>query len=281
MRYFLLICAFLLIRCEEKEPILLDQITVEGQIEEGKLATVYLTNSLPFKGRIDSVEVAKSIERKAKVVLSNGETSEILTLKRDDSRFPFFFYRSNTIKGEQVKNYSLSINIRGKEFISETTIPQKPKILEIFFSDWVDDGVVNSNFKDINFLIDNDTEKTTYFKILIKKEEEDKFVSANPFLLNTENIKADQFPFKVNYLDKDEEDENKRINKISSGEVIDLKFVSITKEQFDFWKSTDKADITTLVNSSFSSSVSSNISNGAFGYWSGENTVSFKFIVPK
>lgn len=280
MKYFLLICAFLFFNCEQKEPILVDQITVEGQIEEGKFATIYLTNSLPFKGRIDSIEVSKSIERKAKVILSNGDISEILTLKKDDSRFPFFFYRSNTIKGEQVKNYSLSINIRGKEFISETTIPKKAKILDVSFSDWVDDGVANPNFKDINLLIDNDTEKTTYFKILIKKEEEDKFFSANPFLLNTENIKADQFPFKINYLDKDEEDENKRINKIRSGGVIELKFVSITKEQFDFWKSI-KGDLTTPVNSSFSSSVASNISNGAFGYWSGENTVSFKFKIPK
>lgn len=280
MKYILFTCAFLILSCEQKDSILVDEITVEGQIEEGKFATIYLTNSLPFKGRIDSVEVSKSIERKAKVVLSNGETSEILTLKRDDSRFPFFFYRSNIIKGELAKNYSLSINIRGKDFLSETTIPQKTKILKISFSDWIEDGVAHPDSKDINLLINNDTEKTTYFKILIKKEEEDKFVSANPFLLNTENIKANEFTIKINYIDKDEENENKRINKIRTGGVIDLKLVTITKEQFDFWKSI-KGDITSPINSSFSSSVTSNISNGAFGYWSGEQVRVFKFKIPK
>lgn len=279
MKYILLICTFLIFSCEQKEPVLVDAITVEAQIEEGKFATVYLTNSLPFQGRIDSVEVSKSIERKAKVELSDGESSEILTLKRDASRFPFFFYRSNSIKGELAKNYKLTISIRGKEFVSETTIPAKTKILDISFSDWVEDGVGNPNFKDINLLIDNTIEKNTYFKILIKNLEEDKFVPANPFLLNTENIKANQFSLKINYIDRDEDNDNKRINKIRSGGFVDLKLVSITKEQFDFWKSI-KGDITTPINSSFSSSVASNISNGAFGYWSGEYVRIFRLNIP-
>ena len=276
MRFFLLIIIVLLTNCVTDVSVPIDSLTVEGQIEQGKLAEVYLTNSLPFVGRIDSVDVAKSVESKAKVVLSDGVTSEILTLKRDNSRFPFLFYRSNKIIGQKEKKYNLTVNIRGREFTSTTSIPEKPIVLETNFTNWIKNGVETKYFKNINLLIDNSNKKNKYFKILVKTEEENLFVPANPFLINTENISENKFTLIVNYLDRDDND--KRINRIAVGEVVDLKLVSITKEQFDFWKSI-KGDITTPVQSAFSNSIKGNISNGAFGYWSGEQSVSFKLKI--
>ncbi|GAA4230357.1 hypothetical protein GCM10022291_00280 [Postechiella marina] len=275
--YLLLIVLF---GCENNNVILSDELTVEGQILEGEFARINLTNSLPFSGVIDSMEVARSMEAKAKVELSDGEISEILTLKRDDSRFPYLYYRSNIIKGELNKQYNLSVTIRGKEFKSITTIPEKVNVLDVSFSTWEEEGVVEPDYKDINFTIENNTDEDRYFKILIKNENEKRFEFARPFIFNTENISTNTFPLIVSYI-KFNEDSGEKENHVRVGEVLELKIVSITKEQFYFWKSIEGDVTSPLEDSSFSNAVVSNISNGAFGYWSGESVESFKFEIPE
>ncbi|MFB9055291.1 DUF4249 family protein [Mariniflexile ostreae] len=279
MKKFLFVC-MLICSCTDydTETWNSDSLTVEGQIETDKFAVIRLTNSLPFKGIIDSMEVAKSMETKAKVELFDGEHTEILTLKRDDSSFPFLYYRSNIIKGEIGKEYQLSISIRGKEFLSKTTVPEKANVLDIGFSEWTEDGIVFPDFKDIKIIIDNKTLKNKYFKILIKNEKENKFEFARPFIFNTENIYTENFPVVVSYVKFD--DDGKKENQLRVGEIIELKIVAITKAQFDFWKSV-KGDATSLLEgASLANQVPTNISNGAFGYWSGENAVSYRVQIP-
>ena len=273
--------SFLLCSCLNTETDILssDKLTVEGQIEEGKFARISLTNSLQFKGIIDSVEVAKSIESKAKVVLSNGEVSEILTLKKDESRFPFLYYRSNLIKGEIGKTYDLSIQIRGKEFVSKTSVPKKAAVLNVEFLDWKEDGIVYPDFKDIKLTINNSNLEQKYFKIFIKNEKEEKFELAIPFIFSTENIATETFPLIVSYIKTDKEGENE--NQIRINDVIEIQLISITKDQFYFWKSVEGDQTSILENASYANEVVTNISNGAFGYWSGENISSFKFKVPE
>ena len=273
--------SFLLCSCLNTETDILssDKLTVEGQIEEGKFARISLTNSLQFKGIIDSVEVAKSIESKAKVVLSNGEVSEILTLKKDESRFPFLYYRSNLIKGEIGKTYDLSIQIRGKEFVSKTSVPKKAAVLNVEFLDWKEDGIVYPDFKDIKLTINNSNLEQKYFKIFIKNEKEEKFELAIPFIFSTENIATETFPLIVSYIKTDKEGENE--NQIRINDVIEIQLISITKDQFYFWKSVEGDQTSILENTSYANEVVTNISNGAFGYWSGENISSFKFKVPE
>ena len=271
----------ILIGCSENDTTIRssDPLTIEGQIQENQFATIYLTNSLAFEGVIDSLTIAKSIESKAKVMLSDGNNSEILTLKRDDSRFPFLFYRSNIIKGETGRKYNLSIEIRGKKFISETVLPKKAEIESIDFIEASKDGIKTPDFRDIKLTINNSTpSKTMYFKVLIKKEEEAQFFNASPFIFNTENIFTDTFPLIITYSKRINGSE---VNQLKINETIEIQLVAISKEQFDFWKSV-KGDQTTIIdNSSFSSEITTNISNGAFGYWSGENVTNLKFTIPQ
>ena len=277
MKKQLLLWCLVVFSCIENNENTEDKLTVEGTIALDQFARINLTNSIPFKGIIDSLEVIKSIESKAKVELSNGLVTEILTLKKDDTKFPFFFYRSNTIKGELNKTYTLSISIRGKLFKSETYLPEKPNILNLDFTDWSDDGVLVPESKNINLTIDNNTFTDRYFKVLIKTENEKRFNLARPFIFNTENIFTTTFPLSISYIKFN--DDGKKENLIKIGEVINLKLIAITKAQFDFWKSIEGDVTSPLENSSFTNAVDSNISNGAFGYWSGEQTAAIKLNV--
>ena len=280
MKKYTLILFLVFLSCVATEMDVLssDKLTVEGSITENNFAEIYLTNSLPFAGIIDSLEVAKSMETKAKVELSNGDVSEILTLKREDSRFPFLYYRSNLIKGEAGKTYDLSINIRNKTFTSKTIIPEKPEVLKVEFLESIKGGIPDPDYRDIKLIINNETPTARYFKLLIKNQNEDIFEFARPFIFNTENIFTNIFPVVVTYIDFDD-DTGERINKLRVGETIELKLVAISKAQFEFWKSIKGDESTFIENSSFTNEVASNIDNGAFGYWSGENTLLLKFVI--
>lgn len=262
----------------DNDILLSDKLTVEGAITENNFAEIYLTNSLPFSGIIDSLEVAKTIETKAKVELFNGETSEILTLKRDDSRFPFLYYRSNVIKGETDKAYDLSITIRNKTFKSKTVLPKKPEVLKVDFLESISAGVSDPNYRDIKLIVNNENVTARYFKLLIKNENDKAFELADPFIFNTENIFTNTFPVIVTYIDFDDIT-GERINKLMVGETIEIKLVAISKAQFDFWKSIKGDESTFIENSSFTNEVASNLSNGAFGYWSGENAINLKIKI--
>lgn len=276
-KLLILLIPFIGCSINDTDTISNDPLTVEGQIQEGKLAEIRLTNSLKFKGNIDSLEIARSIQSKAKVTLSDGSVTEVLTLKRDNSRFPFLFYRSNTIKGDLEKKYELSITVTGKSFNSTTSIPIKPKILNIDYTTARKDGVITPEFKDIKLTINNPSKTIRYFKILMKGKNNTNFENASPFIISTENINTETFPLIVNFNDFEN---GKKTNLLKVGETFELQIVSITKGQFDFWKSIKGDETTFLDGSSFSNETISNISNGAFGYWSGENTVTTKFKIP-
>ncbi len=255
-----------------------DPLSIEANIKEGKFAEVRLTNSINFSGIIDSLEIAKSVESKAKVSISDGTNSEILTLKKDENRFPFFFYQGTVIKGEIGKLYNLSITINNNTYHSTTSIPNQPEIINIDFVTANEEGNPTPDFKDIILTIKNDINTTNYFKILIKNENDSKFRDATPFLFNTENINTAEFPIVVSYS-KFENDT--KINLLETNATFELQLIQITKEQFSFWKSIKDDETILLSGASLTNEVNSNISNNAFGYWSGENPTAIKFIVPE
>lgn len=256
-----------------------DALTVEGVIRENEFASIWLTNSLAFEGVIDSLSIIKSIESKAKITLSDGAITEVLTLKKDESRFPFLFYRSNLIKGELDKEYQIDISIRGKNFFSNTVIPGKAIVQNLTFLKAFDDGVLTPDFRDLRFDILNvNPKQSNYYKLLIKRDSEDDFRFASPSIFSTENISATFFPLVVNY---NEFINGEKQNLLRLGESFELRLVAISKDQFDFWKAVRGEESDILDNSAFSLEIPSNVTNGAFGFWSGENITSIKFTIPE
>lgn len=110
------------------------KVVVDGFIESGRYAQVYLTLSSPFLDEYDSASIINSFLNQAKVTLrsSLGE-EEVLTLFLRDSFFPPFLYRSLSIRGRAGEEYSLEIEVLGKKVHASTTIPQPPTIWDTRF----------------------------------------------------------------------------------------------------------------------------------------------------
>jgi len=84
---------------------------IEGTIETNAPARVLITRTLPLTGTIYTADLYDLIVTEARVVLSDGETEEQLSLVMDslDERMPIF--RSYRILGRQGKVYTLRVTL--------------------------------------------------------------------------------------------------------------------------------------------------------------------------
>lgn len=107
------------------------KVVVDGYIESGGFAYVYLTKSSPFLTEYDSASIRATFLNTATVILtcSNGD-SEVLTLHRQNSFFPPFVYKSIRMKGIVGETYSIEIRTGGKVLTASTTIPEPPTLLK-------------------------------------------------------------------------------------------------------------------------------------------------------
>lgn len=123
--YCLLLCLLLLNGCVETSN--LDdfeyKLVVEGWIKEGEVPYIILTQTKPLLSNIDSTSIEDMVVRWAKVSVSDGEETEVLTGRIDKNYFPPFIYRGSKLLGEAGKTYTLKVEYSGREWTAQTTIP--------------------------------------------------------------------------------------------------------------------------------------------------------------
>jgi hypothetical protein len=98
-------------------------IVVEGSIEQGSFPIVYLTKNIPYYTDIDSSEFINLVIRQAKVVVSDGNNSEILTLMFDQQHFPPYYYQGTVLTGQVGITYQLQVFYGTDTLTSSATIP--------------------------------------------------------------------------------------------------------------------------------------------------------------
>lgn len=123
--YFLLFCLLLLNGCVKTSP--LDdfeyKLVVDGWIKEGQVPYVILTQTKPLLSNIDSTSIEDMVIRWAKVSVSDGEETEVLSGRIDKNYFPPFIYRGSRLSGEAGKTYTLKVEYSGQVWTAQTTIP--------------------------------------------------------------------------------------------------------------------------------------------------------------
>lgn len=99
---------------------------VEGSIFEGEYAVVGLTWSFPYfkpLTGLDSGALEEFLVLDADITLSDGFTSEKLSLTYDPTHFPPLVYKGDSILGMPGRTYTLSLKFQGYELGAVTSIP--------------------------------------------------------------------------------------------------------------------------------------------------------------
>ena len=103
------------------------QLIVEGWIEDGGFPVVILTRTLPVFTEYQNVDSIKNyLLRWAKVTISDGRDSVVLTGKYDPGYFPPYIYTSSRIKGVAGREYKLSVEYQNYHATAITSIPYSP-----------------------------------------------------------------------------------------------------------------------------------------------------------
>lgn len=134
--------------CEKDITVNIPQVdkkpVVEGYIFQNEYATVGLTWSFPYFKPLTNVDPndPSSLEEflvlNADITLSDGFTSEKLTMTYDPTLFPPLVYRGDSILGTPGRTYTLNIKFPGYELGAVTTLPYPIALDSIGFK--IDEG---------------------------------------------------------------------------------------------------------------------------------------------
>ncbi len=253
-----------------------EKLVVEGYIETGTPPIVLLTKSLPFFGEINVNSILQNSVLGATVIIDNGTIIDTL-----DQIPGFGVYTTTQFVGEVGKSYKLTVISDGKTLTSVTSIPV-PVPLDSTW--WKVDGQRDSLGFIWGHLTDPDTLNNCY-RIFAKR------INEYAFGENTGQIKDSIFyppvggsVFEDRYINgksfdlsfprghatnSDKEDDNNDEDFFfKRGDTIIVKFCSIDRSHFEFWR-TEESQVSSNGNPFGSPQpVHSNISGG-LGVWGG------------
>ena len=286
-RIFISLIIFTAVLCHSCErsdfmPADVDEIIVEGWIEEGQYPVVMLTRALPVRLKDDEVDLNRIndfVVMLAKVTVSNGKDKVVLIGRPDSHYMPSYIYTTINplIKGEAGKTYTLRVETLGKVLTSKTTIPLYPPAV---------DSVVCSptsidNLSAITAYVSNIPGRKEYFKTFFRQGTDKKqYLSA--YMGAIDDALADSTM--VIPIIKSIKDDNKddRSRYYPNDSVVSIKVSAIDSVSYAFWKSySDNSSLGSLssyiVGSTFQE-IPTNIKGGR-GYWCGYNSFVHTFHV--
>lgn len=278
----IIVIAITVISCEKDITVDLPRpdkaLVIEGSIENGEYAVVRISRNLPYFELLDSAALANALlVFGADITVSDGTQSEKLTMAFDRNLIPPFIYKGSLIKGEVGKKYTLTVRFEGNEYSGVTTIPQPVQLDSIGFklrnpSDNDSIGLVWIYFRDPD-------STGNYYRIFTKTVGKDNvFVHPNSSVADDKLINGRNMEYAVSrgrnpnvQRDPDEKPDPSRPPywAFIKGETVVVKFSSIDRYHFDFWKSVSRSVASDGNPFASPASVKSNLSGGALGIWGG------------
>jgi len=273
---FILFFTILLFSCDNREQIIgyvdyMPHIVVEGSIENNQPAMVMLSWSGAFDKKMDTAFLLNHVIRSAKVSVSDGEQTEVLTLGTNWDYLPPYVYYGTDLKGEIGKSYRLTIEYQGKTIQAETCI-SAPVALESYTfikrNPTDTTGHIHIKFKNTSDL---------YYQIATRVDKKEQIYT--PSLYG--NFRANQF--------EKGETVTLQVSKgpilypkaqfstsFVEGDVVYLKFKTMQKHGYDFWNDWQN-EVINGKNPIFPAitSLKSNI-EGGIGIWCGYGVYTYR-----
>lgn len=253
-------------------------LVVEGYVETGKAPYVILSRSLEYFGSINLNEVLQQTVQGATVIINDGVQSDTLL------QFPGYgIYFSQHLTGIPGRDYRLSVYSGGETLSAVTHLPLPVPLDSVW---WKVDGRRDSLGFAWAHLTDPDTlgncyrwfaqrinqytygpyagqQKDSTFIAPLGSVFEDKFINGTSFDFNVVRGKA------YNSNKQDDLDEENFFFK--RGDTIVVKFCSIDRASFEFWRS-EETQVSNNGNPFGSiTPISGNI-EGGLGVWCGYST---------
>ncbi|MBQ8336485.1 MAG: DUF4249 domain-containing protein [Bacteroidaceae bacterium] len=261
--------SILLASCTEDRFIEAEQqIIVEGWIDAGNYPVVILSKSIPASDEEISLdELGDYVIKWAKVTVSDGEKSVILTGKRSPKHFPPYIYTTTDMRGAEGRSYRLTVEYDDFYATAETSIPKRAEVEKI--------TATRENGKySLQALIDDNPAENNYYKFFMKVVGRDSmYLSSNLAVIDDKNY---TFPSIIPIdLGHSHIYDYNRDYVLSEKDTVLIKFAQIDSVAYAFWdRYKEIIELGRNPIFRFSNSLPSNI-NGGLGYWFGYGSTEY------
>lgn len=274
--YFIpIIILFLIFSCKKQE-FTKPKIVVEGWIEEDKPPIVMLHYTYTFDERDTSLStlIENKIITWGKVTIDNNEDEQIMIGQLDMDLIPPYKYSTARMIGEVGKEYNITVENEGDIVYATTKILPKVPIdsIEIL-------NVQENNYNVKVHFTDYDKSKKNYYILLYKYRGKGQY-NACPMGITTSDMANDgKLSIVAHRRLKSLITDSVGSLSFEKGDSVFLKLCNIDSTAYEIWNSFLAQEFSPNLPITSTSSIKTNIKNGA-GYWCGMNGTE-KFIVLK
>lgn len=277
-RIILFILALLLLSCTDdfdNTDSYESQLVVEGWIDDGGFPVVILTRTLPVSTQKQDIEKLKDyIIRWAKVTVSNGKDSVILTGKIDNGYFPPYIYTTSKMRGSAGERYSLTVEYKDFRACATTTIPSPPPHCSFNVLPCTDSDTLYQ----IKAKFTDNSEEKNYYQFFTRTGTETRQYMAAYLGSIDDDILDGETDFSI-YRHHQLRRKNKYTPYFTINDTVSIKFAQVDEASFQIWDSYIKMlSLSGNLFLSTSSNITSNIVGG-YGYWCGYGSIEQHIIL--
>ncbi|MGN0222231.1 MAG: DUF4249 domain-containing protein [Prevotella sp.] len=265
--FMLLMTAVLWCGCEgdymETQP---SQLVVEGWIEHNGFPVVMVTQTVPVSTEptpLDNLE--EYIVKWAKVSVSDGQETVVLTGKYDNRYFPPYIYTTSKLRGMQGKDYTLTVEYDGQTATAITHVPAPPQVESI----WQEPSPDNDTLVVYKVRLHDNPEEKNYYQLFSNSGDGYlQQLSATYMGCISDEVIDGWADFTV-YRPYKATDEDNTTVYFGCNDLVVIKVAQIDEASYDFWSDYGKNLLLSdnlLV--PFRQNIRSNI-HGGYGIWCG------------
>lgn len=274
--YIILLLVAVITACDEDYGIRSQSsdLVVEGWIQNNQFPVVILTRTVPVSSEFqDMSNLEDYIVYWAKVSITDGTDTVILTGMYDENFFPPYIYTTGRMRGVTGKTYKLMVDYQDYHATATTTIPPTPQ-LDSFKVERVPD--VDSLFRIKACFTDNPQEKN-YYQLFTRVGT--KYIQYTAAYLGSISDEVIDQHTEVAVYNGHRLDTKAYSPYFSVNDTVAVKLAQVNREGFLFWDQYTKAQsLSTNMFLSTVADIPSNISGG-IGYWIGYGAVEHYFIM--
>jgi len=213
----------------------------------------------------------------AKVTVSDGDSSVILTGKLDQGYYPPYIYTTSRLRGKAGKSYTLTVQTKDRFLTANTTIPLNGPVVDSVVCRKMDG---NDTLCFVILYLKNVPDRREYYKIFLQDGPAlAQFRSS--YLGVIDDAIADssmRIPLMRTVRDDFKEDKRRYFNTDS---LLSIKVSTMDSVSYSIWKLFSNNTISNYFSFLMSSSTSNLPTNidGGMGYWCGYNSYISTFTV--
>lgn len=265
--YLFSLLAFCIMACDDGD-ITIDtsqSLVVEGWIENGEFPVVIVTKTLPVTTEYQNMnDLSDYLARWAKVTVSDGEKSVVLTGMYDESYYPPYVYTTSYLRGEAGKTYTLTVEYEDKTLTSSTTIPATLPVVDHY---QIEKCQGTEDLYQIKACFHDNPQEKDYYLFFTKIGLESNHYLASYLGAVNDDMISNYVEYPVYRGQR--YDNTEYTPYFEAGEVVSVKLAKVDQSTFLFWDQYTKSQ---SLNSNMFLSTSTSLPNnikGGMGYWSG------------